>query len=341
MAPSADPFPAMTPTHQLEPAGAQLGSEICPRCEEGMLVTAAVERDLPVFGSTVRLAKVQVDECPRCGYRALSGRETRLFEVVFARQYERVADLVQALRDARYLGMFLKQDLGATALAFSAREYVDGLATDLRELYLDNESGHVLGGLAGGAAGTVRVEAGGRTYGVRLPKMGEGENGVVFDIEESPGAVFKLAKPREYSRAHVRDECEITSFFSGHGVPVPAVLEYDRYGSYCVKERLAGESLAVIYGGLGPAESPRHQRVRETVRRFCDQLIELFGREPHAKTSISPNNIFVVEEGAECRCLLVDTGPAPMHDYSSFSFDEYWGVVVPQKIARYKAVGYI
>mgnify|MGYP001767937142 CR=1 FL=1 len=30
-----------------------------------------------------------------------------------------------------------------------------------------------------------------------------------------------------------------------------------------------------------------------------------------------------------------------MHDYSSFSFDEYWGVVVPQKIARYKAVGYI
>jgi hypothetical protein len=77
------------------------------------------------------------------------------------------------------------------------------------------------------------------------------------------------------------------------------------------------------------------------VSRFCDRLIELFAREPHAKTSVSPNNIFVLEDGASCRCLLVDTGPAPAHDYSSFSFDEYWEVVVPQKIARYKAVGYI
>lgn len=306
-----------------------------------MLVTASVERDLPVFGSTVRLAKVQVDECPRCGYRALSGRETRLFEVVFARPYERVADLVQALRDARYLGMFLREDLAATALAFSAREYVDGLTEDLKELYLDNESSHVLGGLGGGVTGTVRVEAGGRTYGLRLPKMGEGENGVVFDFEESPNAVFKLAKPREYSRAHVRDECEITSFFVRQGVPVPAVLAHDRYGSYCVKERLAGESLAVLYERLGPAGSPRHRRVKDAVGRFCDQLIELFGREPQAKTSISPNNIFVVEAGNECRCLLVDTGPAPLHDYSSFDFEDYWGVVVPQKIARYKAVGYI
>ncbi len=340
MAPSADPVPALAVTRDSGPAAPELGSEICPRCEDGMLVTASVDRDLPVFGSTVRLAKVQVDECPRCGYRALSGRETRLFEVVFAQDYERVADLVQALRDARYLGMFLREDRGATALGFSARDYVDGLTTDLKALYLDNESSHVLGGL-GSTEGTARVEAGGRTYGVRLPKMGEGENGVVFDFEESQDAVLKLAKPREYSRAHIRDECEITSFFVGHGVPVPAVLDYDRYGSYCVKERLAGESLAVLYERLGPAESPRHRRVRETVERFCDQLIELFGREPHAKTSVSPNNIFVVERGGECRCLLVDTGPAPTHDYSSFSFEEYWEVVVPQKIARYKAVGYI
>ncbi len=305
-----------------------------------MLVTASVDRDLPVFDSTVRLAKVQVDECPNCGYRALSGRETRLFEVVFARQYERVADLVQALRDARYLGLFLKEDREATTLGFGSRDYVDGLARDLVELYLDNETSHVLAGLAGGR-GTVRVEAAGRTYGVRLPKMGEGENGVVFDFEESAGAVLKLAKPREYSRAHIRDECEITSFFVAQGVPVPAVLEQDPHGSFCVKERLAGESLAVLYQKLGPAEGPRHLRVREAVERFCGQLVELFLREPHCKTSFSPNNIFVVEQGSECRCLLVDTGPAPLHDYSSFDFDEYWQVVVPQKIARYKAVGYI
>jgi len=79
--------------------------------------------------------------------------------------------------------------------------------------------------------------------------------------------------------------------------------------------------------------------VREEVRRFCDQLIELFGREPHARPR-SPNNIFVVEEGAECRCLLVDTGP-PDARLFELQLRGLLGVVVPQKIARYKAVGYI
>jgi hypothetical protein len=39
--------------------------------------------------------------------------------------------------------------------------------------------------------------------------------------------------------------------------------------------------------------------------------------------------------------LLVDTGLAPFHDYSEFDFDEYWSVTVPQKISRYREVGYI
>jgi hypothetical protein len=56
---------------------------------------------------------------------------------------------------------------------------------------------------------------------------------------------------------------------------------------------------------------------------------------------VSPNNVFVVEENDGARCLLVDTGPAPLHDYSSFDFDEYWNVLIPQKIERYRAVGYI
>ena len=37
----------------------------------------------------------------------------------------------------------------------------------------------------------------------------------------------------------------------------------------------------------------------------------------------------------------MDTGLAPFHDYSSFAFDEYWNVTVPQKIKRYREVGYI
>jgi hypothetical protein len=314
--------------------------EICPRCEEGMLTAVEVEHDLPVFGSTVRLARAQVEECLLCGYRALSGREVRLFEVLFAPQYESVADLVRALRDAGYRGMFLREDRRETLLGFGPRDYVGGLDAPLRELYLDNECSHVLGGLKG-TSGFVPVDVAGETFTVRLPKLGEGENGVVFNYEESAGAVLKVAKPREYSREHVREECELTAFFAGEGIPVPGILAHDRHGSYVVKERLAGVSLARLYGDLGPAHAPRHRRVRAEVERFCGRLLELFVRAPSAKTSVSPNNIFVIEEGEACRCVLIDTGPAPLHDYSRFSFDHYWTVVVPEKIERYKAVGYI
>jgi tRNA A-37 threonylcarbamoyl transferase component Bud32 len=163
----------------------------------------------------------------------------------------------------------------------------------------------------------------------------------VYDFAESPGAVLKLAKPRTYSREHVRQECELTEFFARHGVPVPAITEWDRYGSFCVKQRLAGESLAVIYTELGLPDAPRHRRVRAAVAEFTAGLIELFAAHPEAKTSISPNNIFVVEDGSECRCLLVDAGPAPFHDYSSFDFTEYWETTVPRKIAQYRSVGFI
>ena len=109
-----------------------------------------------------------------------------------------------------------------------------------------------------------------------------------------------MAKPRPYSRDHLRQECEVTEFFARHGIPVPRIVEHDRYGSFVIKERLAGGSLAVIYDGLGPRGSPRHERVREAVRAFVDRLLDLFVRHPEAKTSLSPNNIFVVERGDEC-----------------------------------------
>ena len=185
------------------------------------------------------------------------------------------------------------------------------------------------------------LEVAGRRFVVRLPKIGEGENGVVYDHEGDPDSVFKVAKPRPYSRDHLVKECEVTAFFASRGVPVPAIVESDRYGSWVVKERLRGRALAVIYDELGPPETARHRRTRETVRAFVDTLLELFVRFPETKTSMSPNNIFVVEDGAECRCLLVDTGPAPMHDYSRFDFEQYWHVTVPEKIRRYREVGYI
>jgi hypothetical protein len=314
--------------------------DICPRCEEGILATIEVTHDVQVAGSVIRIPRVKAEQCPYCGFRSLSGREVRLFEVLFAPHYERIVDLVAGLRAARYLGMFLREEKTETNLAFGSREYVAALAEDLRDLYLDNESSHVIEGLSV-PEGTVPVDVAGRRYMVRLPKIGEGENGVVYDYAEDPRSVFKLAKPRPYSRDHLRQECEVTEFFAHQGIPVPRIVEHDRYGSFVVKERLAGSSLAVIYDELGAPDSARHERVRAAVRGFVDRLLDLFVRHPEAKTSLSPNNIFVVERGEACDCLLVDTGPAPFHDYSQFRFEEYWDVVVPEKIERYKAVGYI
>ncbi len=316
-------------------------TDICPRCEEALLATAEVTQEVTVAGATVHIPNVRVDRCPACGYQARSGREVGVFELLLAPQHSSVGEIVEALRGAGYGELFLTEEVVEALLAFASRTYVASLAGDLRELYLDSESSHVLARLATVSHGVVPLGLTQRRYTVRLPKIGEGENGVVFDFEEAGDSVLKLAKPRAYSREHIREECEVTSFFVAKGVPVPRILEYDPWGSYCVKERLAGESLALLYDALGPPDAPLHRLVRGEVERFAGRLIDLFELHPEVKTSLSPNNIFVVVDGGTCRCLLVDTGPAPAHDYSRFDFTEYWERVVPEKIARYRQVGYI
>ncbi len=317
------------------------GKEICPRCEEGILVSIETPQDILLEGSLVRIGKVQVDECRVCGFRSLSGREVGLFEILFAPQYARIADLVAALKTAGYYGVFLREDRSESALTFGSRKYVAGLGEDLRDLYLDNESGHILRGLGAVSAGTVPIDLQGKQYQVKIPKIGEGENGIVFDYEEDVRSVLKFAKPRPYSREHLREEYEVTDFFLKHAVPVPKILESDPYGSYMIKEKLAGDSLARIYDELGPPGTPLHQRVKNEVETFVGRLIDLFGRYPETKTSVSPNNIFILMAGDDCRCLLVDTGPAPLHDYSDFVFNHYWEKVIPEKIKRYREVGYL
>jgi hypothetical protein len=294
-----------------------------------------------VAGSVVRVPDVQVDECPRCSYRGRSGRETRLFEILFAPHWGSVPELVDALHSAGYYGMFLRADRTESRLAFGSRNYVSGLSDDLRSFYLDNESGHVLDALFSASQDGMRLEVGGLRCTVHLPKLGEGENGVVYNVEEFPEAVLKLAKPREYSRQHVLAECEVTELFAHRGIPVPRILEHDPYGSYAIKERIDGSSLAVIYDDLGAPDSPMHVMVRDAVQAFAERLLRLFEQCPEVKTSISPNNIFVILAEDSCSCQLVDTGPAPLHDYSDFDFDEYWQTTIPQKIERYKAAGYI
>jgi hypothetical protein len=69
--------------------------------------------------------------------------------------------------------------------------------------------------------------------------------------------------------------------------------------------------------------------------------LEVFRAHPKTQTSLSPNNIFLFFSQNAWRCLLVDTGPAPLHDYSKFDFPQYWEVTIPQKIKQYRAVGYL
>lgn len=314
--------------------------EICPRCEERILTRIEVPHDVTLAGTVVRIPKVQAEECRRCGFRSLTGREVRLFDVLFAPHYSRIADLVAALKAAHYTGMFLRDDESQSGAGFGSREYVDGLAEDLKDLYLDSEASHVLDALTD-HEGVVPLDICGRVYRVLLPKIGEGENGIVYGHEGDPRTVFKVAKPRPYSREHLRQERDLTALFAGEGIPVPAIVDSDRHGSYLVKEKLSGRSLALVYDELGPPDSPRHARVRAAVAAFVERLLALFERRPAAKTSVSPNNIFVVEEDGRCDCLLVDTGPAPFHDYSGFDFAEYWDVVIPKKIRQYRTVGYL
>jgi hypothetical protein len=318
-----------------------LGSDICPRCEEGILVSVKSHQDITVDGSTVRVPNVQNEVCPVCGFESLSGKEVGLFELLFAPQYAEIKDLIEALKTAGYFGVFLREDRSESVLGFGSRHYVASLAQDLKDLYLDNESSHILRGLSAVKSGVVPVELLNHRYSVKLPKIGEGENGVVYEYQENQETVLKIAKPRPYSRDHLKEEYQVTDFFERQGVPVPRILESDPYGSFMIKEKLAGESLARIYHDLGGPESPRHQTVRQAVERFVSQLIELFEKYPETKTSVSPNNIFVLLSPVECQCLLVDTGPAPLHDYSTFNFAEYWEKVIPEKIKRYQAVGYL
>ena len=315
--------------------------EICPRCEEGILVRIEMPYEIEISGSPVRIPRVQVEECRACNFRSLSGRETRLFEVLFAPQYEALGDLVAALRAAGYLGMFLREDRKESVLAFGARHYVAQLDDGVRDFYLDNESNHVIEGLYKIGQGWTPIELASGRYTVRLPRLGEGECGIVYEFQEDETCVLKLAKPRPYSREHLREECELTAVFDQAGVPVPRIVDHDRHGSYLVKTRLVGEGLSKIYPTLGPGDSPRHRMVRASVEVFLEKLMNLFVQKPASKTSVSPNNIFVTMTDSRCDCLLVDAGPAPFHDYSRFRFDEYWNVTIPKKIEQYRAVGYL
>jgi hypothetical protein len=117
---------------------------------------------------------------------------------------------------------------------------VANLADDLRVLYLDNESSHVIQGLSGFPSGLIPINLAGNHYTVKLPKIGEGENGIVYDDQEAHQAVLKLAKPRPYSRNHLKEEYEVTDFLKSRAFRTAHPVE--RSPQLYDQKRLAGES---------------------------------------------------------------------------------------------------
>ena len=316
-------------------------SEICPHCEEGILQAAPAARDIPLGDSCFRLPNVLVEHCRECGFESVSGREAALFEMLFSSNYSTPADLVRSIRAAGYHEMFLKESDEAAPLAFASTEYVAGLSEDLRTLYLDSESHLLITRLSSLDAEMAVVEAAGRSHTVRLPRIGEGENSFVYEYPDAEATVLKVAKPRHYCRQHLQMEREMAGLFLDEGIAVPRVIETDTFGRFLIKERIPGKSLARVYPELGEPDSENHKQVRRAVKEFIAQVLSLFERSPRAKASLSPTNIFVLDGGGSCRCFLVDTGPAPFHDYSGFDFERYWNEIIPEKLRQYGLAGYI
>ena len=97
-------------------------TEICPRCEEGFLITVQTPQDITIEGSLVRIPNVRVDECRACGFRSLSGREVGLFEILFAPQYATDQRFDPGPPDRRLLRHVLDERTGRKPLSGSAPE---------------------------------------------------------------------------------------------------------------------------------------------------------------------------------------------------------------------------
>jgi CRP-like cAMP-binding protein len=74
-------------------------------------------------------------------------------------------------------------------------------------------------------------------------------------------------------------------------------------------------------------------------------MLDLFVRRPECKTSISPNNIYLLREGDKFRdppaFLLIDPGTTLNKNYDGFTFHKYWNEVLPDRIRKYERTGYL
>jgi len=200
---------------------------------------------------------------------------------------------------------------------------------------------------------SLRLTYGGVELGLRLPPLGEGDRGIVFQLADHsldlPGVegplCLKVAKQQPVCRERLLEEAMTTAFFLSEGVAVPRIYYMDPLGRFCIKEYVEGESVTSLYLRFNDLSLKSQQLILEGLEDFLNRLLELFRKRPDCKVSISPNNIYVLSEGGKFKdpaeFVLIDPGTTLKKNYDGFTFHKYWNEVLPDRIRKYQRTGYL
>jgi CRP-like cAMP-binding protein len=205
------------------------------------------------------------------------------------------------------------------------------------------------------AAGRGELEhvMGGVHFCVKVPPLGEGDRGIVYrlvshslDLPDVRGAVcLKVAKQQPICRERLLEERMTTDFFLSEQVSVPRIHYMDPKGRFCVKDLVEGESITSLYLRFASLSAHAQSTMLRDLKSFMEGLLALFKKRPDCQVSISPNNIYVLNDRGRFydpnQLVLIDPGTTLKKKYDSFTFETYWNEVLPDRIQKYQRTGYL
>ncbi|MBP7868369.1 MAG: cyclic nucleotide-binding domain-containing protein [Acidobacteria bacterium] len=200
---------------------------------------------------------------------------------------------------------------------------------------------------------SVSLDYAGVKFTLRLPAIGEGDRGLVYLLRKHsldlPGAdtrcCVKFAKQQALSRQRLLEEFPNTEFYLSENITVPRILYLDPLGRFSVKEYIEGETLTSLYLRFERLTVKTQRLLLDGIEAYLERLLALFRKRPDCKVSISPNNILVLSDKGRFtdppRLVLIDPGPDRKKKYEGIGFDQYWNVILPDRIRKYQRTGYL